>query len=82
MRTLIVDRFEGNFAICEEPTDGKNKKKEKEQHFYGIERTELPAEVKEGDVLRISDDGVITVDVAQTKTRREILNEKQKMLKK
>ena len=82
MRTLIVDRFEGNFAICEEPSDGKNKKKEKDQHFYGIERAELPAEVKEGDVLRISDDGVITVDAVQTQSRRDFLNEKQKLLKK
>lgn len=82
MRTLVVDRFEGSFAICEELTEGKNKKKDKEMHFYGIERAELPAEVKEGDVLRISDDGVITVDAAQTKTRRDILNEKQKLLKK
>ena len=82
MRTLIVDRFEGNFAICEELTDGKNKKKEKDLHFYGIERAELPDDVKEGDVLRISDDGVITVDTVQTKSRRDILNEKQKLLKK
>ena len=42
----------------------------------------MPEQVKVGDVLHISDDGVITVDAAQTKTRRDILNEKQKLLKK
>ena len=86
MRTLIVDRFEGNFAVCEEmqPETGKAKPahKGKELHFYGIDKTGLPEQVKVGDVLHISDDGVITVDAAQTKTRRDILNEKQKLLKK
>ena len=80
MRTLIIDRFEGNFAICEESTQGK--KKEKDVHFYGIERAELPTDAKEGDVLHISDEGEISVDAVQTRTRREILNEKQKLLKK
>lgn len=85
MRTLVVDRFEGNFAVCEEVLSGDKKAKapkSKEMHFYGIDKSELPCEVKEGDVLHISDDGVITVDAAQTKTRRDILNEKQKLLKK
>ena len=79
MRTLIVDRFEGNFAVCEEmqPETGKAKPahKGKELHFYGIDKTELPEQVKVGDVLHIS-------DAAQTKTRCDILNEKQKLLKK
>jgi len=38
---LIVDRFEGDFAVCE------NENKE----MINVCRSELPADVKEGDVL-------------------------------
>lgn len=69
-RTMIIDRFEGIYAICEEQTAGKAKKK-KDLHFFGIELTELPEGAKEGDVLVIGDDGVLKLDAAATKARRE-----------
>ena len=38
MKTLIIDRFEGTFAICED----------KDQKMFGIEVMRLPRGVKEG----------------------------------
>ncbi len=51
MRKLKVDRVDGTFVIC---TD-------KEKKFFAIEKTEVPAEVKQGDFLEIDDNGTITV---------------------
>ncbi|MDD5953078.1 MAG: DUF3006 domain-containing protein [Oscillospiraceae bacterium] len=76
-KTMSIDRFEGGYAICEPLTDGKPKKK-KEQHYYGIDITELPQGAKEGDVLVIGDDGTLTLDEAATKSRREKLQKLQK----
>lgn len=60
MRTLIIDRFENTYALCE---DG-------ERRMFAIEKNELPKGAKEGDVLRISDDGTIAVDQEETDRRR------------
>lgn len=72
MKKLIVDRYEGPYTICEEP---------KEKKFYGIETTEMPANAKPGTVIIISDDGVITIDEAETKRRIERIKGKQSDLK-
>lgn len=72
MRTLIIDRFEGEYAICEEQMEGKQKKKKsKELHFFGIAREELPEGAGEGSVLVIRNDGTLALDEAATKARRE-----------
>ncbi len=70
MRTLIIDRFEGTFAICED----------KEQKMFGIELNELPQGVKEGDVLDISDDGVIAINREKTEVRRSKIKKLQDKL--
>lgn len=70
MKTLIIDRFEGTFAICED----------KDQKMFGIEVNELPRGVKEGDVLDISDDGVITVNREKTDARRAKIKKMQDKL--
>lgn len=70
MRTLIIDRFEGTFAICED----------KEQKMFGIELNELPQGVKEGDVLDISDDGVVTINREKTEVRRSKIKKLQDKL--
>ncbi|MFA5523435.1 MAG: DUF3006 domain-containing protein [Tissierellales bacterium] len=57
---LTVDRFEGEFVICEKE-DGT---------MVDINRDLLPDEVKEGDVLLIDGD-VITVDKESTLERKE-----------
>ena len=52
MRILVIDRFEGTYAICED----------KDQKFFAIETNELPAGATEGTVLEIDDEGVIRVN--------------------
>ena len=61
MRILAIDRFEGTFAICEDD----------ERKAFAIERAELPNEAKEGDIIKISDDAVITIDKEETQRRRD-----------
>ena len=83
-RQLIIDRFEGTYAICEEianeGTKGAKEPKEsgkkagkngKEVRFFGIEKAELPENAKEGSVLAIDEDGNLTVDEEETRRRKE-----------
>ena len=60
MRILVIDRFEGTYAICED----------KDQKFFAIETNELPAGATEGTVLEIDDEGVIRVNKKNTAARR------------
>ena len=52
MKQLVIDRFEGKYAIC---TD-------KDQKFFAIELPELPAGAKAGSVLTITDEGELRLD--------------------
>lgn len=61
MKFLTIDRFENNYALCEDA----------EKRMFAIERAEVPAGAKEGDVLRISVEGVLSIDAEETKRRRE-----------
>ena len=59
---VIIDRFEGDYAVCEK----------EDRTMMDIKRIKLPSGAKEGDVLR-SDNGMITLDKDETeKRRREI----------
>lgn len=61
---VIIDRFEGGFAVCE--CDDKT--------IINIEIKKLPNNINEGDVLVINGDKII-VDYEETsKRKREILN--------
>ena len=74
MRTLIIDRFEGAYVICEEQTSGREKakgKKKKDLRYFGILREEVPKNAKEGDVLLIDDEGNLKIDESATKARRK-----------
>lgn len=57
---VIIDRFEGKFAICER----------EDLEMMDIEIDKLPAGVKEGDILIITEDSII-IDKEETKKRRE-----------
>jgi hypothetical protein len=57
---VIIDRFEGDFAVCE---------KENRQ-MINIEKSILPDLVKEGDVLRIKNE-IITIDAEATVKRKK-----------
>lgn len=59
MTRYIIDRFERDFALCE------NESKE----IVDIPRDSLPPEAVEGDVL-MEEDGRFTVDEDETKERR------------
>lgn len=59
----VIDRFEGKMAVIEMYSG----------EVINIERTQLPAETKEGDVLKI--DEIIAVDEEETKKRRKKVNE-------
>jgi len=61
MKKYIVDRFEGDFAICET----------KDKTFIKIERHKLPNNTKEGDFLIENDDGSFYVDIEATKERKK-----------
>lgn len=56
----IVDRFEGEFAICED----ENKK------MHQIKKVELPKDVREGDCIRRIENGYV-IDIEATKERKE-----------
>lgn len=56
---VIIDRFEGDFALCEK----ENRK------FINIERKRIPAEAQEGDVLIIEGDE-ISLDIEESELRR------------
>jgi len=56
---MIIDRFEGDFAVCEQ-TD---------QNITRILRSILPVWAREGDVLQVDGDN-ITIDQEATAARR------------
>ena len=61
MEYVSVDRFEGNFAVCEK----------EDRTFLNIEREKLPKDVREGSVLRIENSGKISLDLEEEKRRRD-----------
>lgn len=61
---VIIDRFEGNFAICEK----------EDRSMIDIEISEIPFAAKEGDVLDISGD-LITIDTSETERRKREIEE-------
>ena len=61
MRKLIIDRFEGTYAICED----------QEKKMFAISLNERPQGAKPGDVLQISGAGELSVDQEETQRRRK-----------
>ncbi|MCF2651804.1 DUF3006 domain-containing protein [Anaeromassilibacillus senegalensis] len=68
MKRITIDRFDGIYAICED----------KDKAFFAIELSELPKGAKSGDVLLITDEGTLEIDVEETERRRQRVLEKQK----
>lgn len=60
MRILVIDRFEGTYAICEN----------EEQKLFAIETSELPQGAAEGSVLEINEEGAIRINKEKTAARR------------
>ena len=57
---VIIDRFEGDYVVCEK----------EDRKMIDIKKVEVPVDAKEGDVLEIGNDQ-ITIDVAATKKRKQ-----------
>ena len=70
MKKMIIDRFDGVYAICED----------KDKAFFAIDQTELPSGANVGDVLMITDDGSLVIDAEETERRRNRMLEKQRKL--
>ena len=60
---VIIDRFEGDFAVCEK----------EDRTMLNIKRDKLPSDAKEGDALIINGD-TITVDTTTTEKRKNAVN--------
>ena len=61
MAYVIIDRFEGGFVVCEQE-DGSRL-----DLFHDV----IPAAAREGDVLRLAEDGNWHLDPESTRARRE-----------
>ena len=59
---LIIDRFEGEYVMCEKEN----------REIISVKRSKLPAGVREGDVLRL-DGEYIKLDAAETKARKRTI---------
>ena len=60
---VIIDRFEGDFAVCEKP----------DRKMLNIRREKLPQDAKEGDALIIDGD-IITIDAVTTALRKNVVS--------
>lgn len=60
---IIIDRIEGNFAVCEFVSGGQT-------YVTSVELSEICGKAAEGDVLKC-ENGVLSVDSEQTRLRRE-----------
>ena len=64
---MVIDRFENNFAICEDDFGT----------FIQIPKSELPKNVKEGDILKKNSNGIWETD---EKEKAAILEDNSKRL--
>jgi len=61
MEKLIIDRFEGDYAVCERM----------DKTTVDILRKDLPSTLKEGDCILIHEDQSITFDEEETQARKK-----------
>jgi hypothetical protein len=66
----VIDRFEGDFAVCE-VENGET---------VNIPRSELPSSAREGDCLIAVVEGVYAIDADETARRRKRIREKMSRL--
>jgi hypothetical protein len=61
---VVIDRFEGDYAVCEKEN----------RETIDIKKDILPKEAKENDVLNIEGDKII-IDIEETKKRKKDIEE-------
>lgn len=70
MKKIIIDRFEGSYAVCED--EAKN--------LLSISRQELPQNCKEGDILIEDSKGKFQQDQEAMNIRRKRIQDKMSRL--
>jgi hypothetical protein len=60
---VTIDRFEGDFAVCEKP----------DRTVFNVKRDKIPANAKEGDILIIEGES-IKIDSGATTKRKKTIN--------
>ena len=73
MQKYIIDRFEGDFAVCENYDT---------EEIIDILKEKLPNDAKEGDILLKNDNENFCIDYEETKLRKERMEILKKSLKK
>ena len=68
----IIDRFEGEYAICESRKTGE---------MINITVKEIPKEAKEGDTIVFAN-GIYSIDANETKVSREEIQDLMEKLRK
>jgi hypothetical protein len=61
---VTIDRFEGNFAVCEKS----------DRTMINISKDKIPPGSKEGDILVIEEDN-IKIDAGETTKRKKVIND-------
>ena len=61
---VTIDRFEGNFAVCEQA----------DRTMINIPKDKIPADAKEGDILVIEGDS-IKIDTEGTAKRKKVIDD-------
>jgi hypothetical protein len=61
---VVIDRFEGNFAVCEK----------EDRTMLNISKDKIPTNAKEGDILIIEGDN-IRIDTGGTAKRKRVIND-------
>jgi hypothetical protein len=66
MKSYVIDRFEGDFAVLEAPEGGT----------VDVQRAKMPAGAKEGDALKYDEaSGIYSPDEEATRLRGEKIKE-------
>jgi hypothetical protein len=66
MKKLIIDRFEGSYAICEN----------EDESCLKIPKTKLPAGCREGECLIMDEDGLLQKDPEAYSDRQKRIRDK------
>jgi hypothetical protein len=61
---VIIDRFENTMAVCEK----------EDRSMINIQRSRLPPQVREGDVIRITGE-IYEIDFKETEERKKRMQE-------
>jgi hypothetical protein len=70
MNKLIIDRFEGSYAVCQK----------EDKSLVDIPKYRLPLDCKEGDCLILNSNGMYQMDLEATENKKKRIREKMNRL--